>query len=322
MNVNGSMIFWNELKGCVTIDHKPTGEYARTLSKHLGGTFYVGRGFLTWACGGKSIVVLEDAAFWRNISPARDIVQKIKGEEPNHWTIGSLARELLDWLGPANSQESCYARSMLEAEQCWRYYRCEPCELQEATMYDLDSYFYNLLNKAPTPNPLITKKRLFWLDPRDDQEAERFQAIKDGVRPHKLLRNAVVGSMVGGSTVTCFCKGKLRRQPTPKGIRQELGITILRTAYELTQLEAEISNAVYSNVDSIIIEGNAEPKVWPLAGLPFKCAGEGYADVWGIGKYKIGEKETAYYKLGGGHRQQIHTPKVETLYHGWVFAAA
>lgn len=318
------LLFWNERRGACLVDsvHPRLG---RELSKRLGGSFFSGRGYLSWSYGSRAITIL-DRSSWVRVESARHIVETITGEVPG-FTIGQLARALVEWIGPAVSTSSVAARRSLE--ECWRFYMCKPCKLEQASMYDLESCFYTLLSRVKTVRPVFTKKDLLWVDEATPGEESRFRRVVEAVAFHKELRNALVGAMIGGATGRFYSKGEPHDFKAKKGPRAELGAAVVRTAYELCQLQAKVAGAVYANTDSIIVEGCEEPLIWSAAQLPYRLLARGPGDVQAIGKYQVGTqgqpyfKRTAYYRDGDDFCvEQEPSRVVNPTYHAWVYQAA
>lgn len=313
----GAMNFQTISSECVSVNYLDR-RWCKELSERFGGNFFVGRGgHITWQCGRNSVKVINE----RNlpmIEDARDIAVQLVGD-PCGWTIGSIARKLVAWIGSAGDLPTTLARR--NVIDCWSFKKCNPCTMELGTMYDLDSCFFTILTRAVTLRPRFTTKGLIWTSPEDGEE-QRFRELLEAVKGHKLLRNAIIGAMVGGSKSKAFAKGKSHTFWTNRGPRVELGAAVVRTAYELTMLETNALGAVYANTDAVIVPGDVEPKIWKAAALPYKIVDRGEAVIQGIGLYKIGNTVTKAYRPDPFRFPNIVCdPKSEPepIYHSWIY---
>jgi len=304
------------------MDASPSGRLALELSNRLPGNFYYsGRGSITWLNGSRSVTLIMDRAV-DSVIDGRRIVEALTGSV-HGWTIGQLAKELVAWIGPPDRTSTRQAIASLK--DYWKFCLCTPCTSGDAALYDLESCFYSILSRVKTVRPYFSTRGLLWLDAENPAEETRFRLLVGAVKDHKALRNALIGAMVGGIGETSsqyWHKGRMIPFKTIRGPRVELGAAVVRSAYEIVQLEAQASSAFYANTDSIIISGDKGPKIWPMAGLPFRLLARGEADVQAFGQYRVGHKATKSYNPGSGFPAIEHNPElVEPIYCPWLLSA-
>lgn len=236
--------------------------------------------------------VLMDAAKWPVVDAARSVVSEILGEEAG-FTGGQMARQLLAWLGLGGAP-SPIAKASLDATQ-WHYFLCKPCRLSWAGYFDLRACYWNLLSRCPTLRPVWAVDDVLWMDSTPNTQ-ERWEVLKRALSGCKPVRNALIGAMIGGSTgQIAYSKGGTVSMRSAPGPAFDLGALIVRTGYDVCELEAHHSNAVYANTDCVIIEGEDRPAVWPELDLPFELQAQGETHVCCIGKYRVGSKQTCFY---------------------------
>lgn len=282
------------------------------LSKALDGMIFTGTSHLSWASGSFAVAV-HTVDTWAKLQPVRECAERITGQ-PGRFGIGACARQVSAWLGspePTNPRLSAIVGD-------WHYQRCIPCAMPHAFQFDLTACYYNLLRRVPSLRPVFTDDTIFWLE-SDDAELSRFVRAVDLVADCKPLRNSMIGAFYGGSQRVYLRAGKCHRFTTAPGTRQALAAAIVRTAYEVCQLQADVSSASYANTDSVITDsGRAE--FWESVGLPYTVGAAGPAIVQAIGKYAVGSKQTKPFQTDktGTLRCARESRRVDALYWRWL----
>jgi hypothetical protein len=268
--------------------------------------FYLSEYALTWVRGSQSYRLIDETK-QTEIEHAQAAVAAIIGE-CRSCSPGGMARELLAWIGHKQHPSELAAESLRECGwhfQCWK-----PGTYQHAQLYDLRGAYFQLLCRLRGPDAVWTRNAI--LDGlAAPQSEERWRRVLDAVKGLKLVRNCLVGAMIGGSDGHhCWHKGEVRKIPSKRGPLFNTGALIVRTLYEVCELEAEHQETVYANTDSVMIEGEAKPVVWPELGLGYRLEAEGEATVRGIGVYAIGEKRTRWFGLTQFDQPEWCSPKL------------
>lgn len=273
----------------------PAPDLARLLSYRLPGQFWPGSRAITWRCGRKSTWLLTEAAL-PDLSSCRGIAARLGVEDPP-WTLGGICRALLKLLG-AEHRPSFHMREELLAPG-WHFHLCRPGTYQGATMYDIQAAYHTILTKMPAPFPHWNDRETFWGTFRDHRQERLWMAILEALGEEKLLRNTFTGTMAGSSKrVPFWCKGEKKYVKAQFGPLRPAAWLTVRSVYELCSIAAKQTNAVYANTDCVITTGEA-PEVWERAGLRHTCKAQGLADVFAVGIYRVGEKQTLSYGAGG-----------------------
>lgn len=274
------------------------------MSSELGGVFHVGSQAITWQMGSASVVMVSEAAV-ASLLAGREIVARLTGEAQG-WTVGQQVRALLRWLGWGR-ESSERGRAML-AECKWHYLRSRPGKLSAACMWDLSAAYYTSLLRLPSPAVILTDRAPIFAAGTEEQEERWFRLVR-GVGGHKPMRNSLVGCMAGGgNSGWAYHRGRLHQQGARRGPLHDAAALIVRTTYDLCELEAKASKAVYANTDCIIAEGGRVPAVWPEFGFDFTLDAHGPAEVIAIGSYRVGNKQTQLYRLGHRHEELVESP--------------
>lgn len=303
--------FSDERHGVIITDRPPKNG-ALKLSATLPGMIFIGGSHISWVSGSYAVAI-HTAETWEKLQPIRATAQAITGEL-GRYGIGACARQLAAWLGkpePGNPRLREYTGD-------WHYQKCTPGIMDHAYQFDLSACYFNLLRRVPSLTPSFSSNEVFWRSTAS-QDAERFRRLIDGVAGTKPLRNALVGAFFGGSSQIYLHKGKTQRFRTAPGGKMALAALIVRTAYEVCQLQADISGAVYANTDSVICSENTAG-FWADLGLPFTLGASGPANVQAIGKYKVGLKETKTFTQDktGTLRSARESRRVDPVYWRWL----
>jgi hypothetical protein len=310
VSVIGSEIA-DERHGCI-ITNVPPKDGARRLSTVLPGMVFIGSSHISWASGSYAVAV-HTGDTWERLQPVRMASQAITGE-PGRFGVGACARHVAAWLGPPEPTNPRLRQYVGD----WHYQRCRPCQIPQAYQFDLSACYFNLLRRVPTLRPVFAGDDVFWLH-TDDSEAARFARLVDAVSDCKQLRNALIGAFYGGSEQTYLRQGKAKRFRTAPGSRAGLAAVIVRTAYEITQMQADLSDAAYANTDSVISECD-RAGFWSDIGMPYVLGAAGPANIQAIGKYCVGEKKTKTFLADktGTLRSARESRRFDTSYWRWL----
>lgn len=240
------------------------------------------------------------------------------------WTYSRIARQIGEWIG-IKDLPAAPPRGLIER---WHYQQVIPCTIDNCVMYDLKAAYFMLACRAPSLLCEIDlgRDRTTWLSMPVLAES-RWETIKPILIPLKRLRLAVVGvSMTGYSThddarASYYCKGKLcrmaSRAPT---CFQSCALWTVRSAYEITQMQAKESRAFYANADCVASDCK-RVSYWDDLGLPYAIKGKGTLDLNGVGNYRIGNVSTKPYQKFGAKSLTVTTPYLydRPVYHLAIF---
>lgn len=270
-----------------------TPQVARELSEQVGGMVYLGPTSLTWVMG-RNACRMVNWELREEIERAQAHVAALTGA-CEAVSPGGMARELLEWVGHSQTPSSL-ARAAVEACQ-WHYVRTRCGHHGEGAQYDIRRAYHQLLQRLPGPEVVWAgDEPMFGM--ADPEVEERWAAMVRAVEGLKQVRNCVVGCMLGGGPgVHCWHKGQVRRLPGKPGPMYNTAALVVRTLYEVCELEAESGEAVYANTDSVMLLGGQIPTVWPDLALGYRLEAAGEVEVRGIGSYRVGPKETGWYRL-------------------------
>jgi hypothetical protein len=288
---------------------------ALALSAQVGGQVWWSNSGLTWVRGRATQYAVRADALG-DVLRARAVCESV-GADPA-WSVGACARALLAFVGRGGTFSEHAKRAVAGR---WHYYRVRVATGEQGELWDIDSAYYQLLCRAPSPFPVfISPDRWLWAWGTSEQ-MERWARVLIGVGAEKVLRNAIVGCALGadGSTV-CACKGELLRVK-PRGTGWVgIGALVVRTLYELTGAGASETQAVYSNTDCVLVPERTQqpPRVWRDAGLACSLRATGAYDVRGVGVYRIGTHATKPYQTAST-RQPAPLPEMSSAWQ-WEIA--
>jgi hypothetical protein len=268
-----------------------TDYLARALSLRLGGQWWVGPSAVTWV-NGRNCCWLVDSDAVARACEARAFCVRL-GASGAGWTIGSCARALLRWAVPP--QAPTKPADELRPGKEWGYHHCEPGIMEAATLYDLDSAYWHLLKRLPSPHITPLPKRLIF-HPLAPDARERWALLLSEIRLDKGLRNTLVGTMAGSEGgAKRYCRGEVIPWSGARGPLRAAAHLVVRTCYELTGLAVSETKARYANTDCVITEQGRTPSAWGRHGLPYSVRAEGEGDVRAVGIYRVGWHQTKLY---------------------------
>ena len=261
----------------------------------LGGQWFVGKRSVTWVYGTQFTAYLCHPKAKAKIQKARALVHKITGEEDPPYSIPACARRGLKWVGLTQEPRGSGER-LLEGVD-WHYQLCRPGYYARAWLWDIRGCYYTLLCRAKSPILYLLEDEVLFDSMRGmGAELERWRSFLHQIRAHKGMRNSLVGSMAKDGGGKYWHNGKeLIREPGFGPLRP-LALWVVRIAAELTYLAALETKAVYANTDAVITEyRSAPPEIWERTGMKVKLVAAGDADIRGLGIYRVGDHETAWY---------------------------
>lgn len=320
-------------------------DLACMLSCNLPGQIWVGSNSACWVYNKQSLYLCVKNRL-EGIKAARDIVRQLTGlpEEKIRCSAAGCARHLLEWVDIR--QTDGRALDSIGACDSWAYQYCDPTDLPQGYLWDVESCYYLLLCRAPSPRVILLAGKLKWC-PIEREEMQRWQAMLKAAGPHKGIRNSFIGQMYAQSNGTFYSGGESnqkdkaiellraedgvtlyqtgahldalddRAKEEPKQARpgplRPLACLIVRSAYELCAMAARESNAIYSNTDCVITAQPESPRIWAKYGLKVKLKGVGPTSVHTLGYYRVGDESTIPYQKGKeGYRPRMSFDDYQT----------
>lgn len=277
---------------------------AYELAARLPGQVWPGRRSVSWVCGANGPHGrLLDPGDVPAIREAQDTLADLGLRDEMPWSLGRIARALLTWAVPP---ERCPANTdhLLEGIEVG-YHDCRPGEYPQAQMWDVHSYYYTLLERAPSPRVQVGRSGSVHWGALTTEERARWRQMLAVVDRQKVLRNSLVGTAMGakGKRVV-FVRDKERpgralRVPVslPGGPYRGLGLLIVRTGYELCHAAACETDSIYSTIDSVCFVGQSTrgPKAWESLGFECAVKAGGAADIRRRGCWRVGHAQTVPY---------------------------
>lgn len=299
-------------KGAYIIPSLPTGEELRQWSIATTGTIYVGQYFVVHSAGPYSeTYILDNSSRDRTfdkILHARAITQNLLGIDNVGWTFSQMARRITSWLDLSQAVDFD-AQDFLPR---WHYQLAKPGKYESCQMADLTSAYWQVCERAPVPvfrflrdnHGRITE--IAWQRITRVQQ-NKWDAIREQVAANKRLRLTLVGTNAAGvwqgpAPDVAVKTGVMRRgkwvstESAMRGSLAPLSLLAARCTYELTQLQAQSSQAVYSNADCVICRDDLAMDVWDGVGAQYSIKGRGNAVVRGIYAYRVGDVMTKPYR--------------------------
>lgn len=294
------------------------GNLGRRYSALTGGQTWSGQRSITHNRGGSSprrctwMMPLPSLDKGQEDNPladvfsARKVYQILTGEEPRSWSISGLARGMIRWTGleqkASLSRKTPGPCEVFLHGATWHYYRCLPGELREAHLHDMRACYWELASRLPSPYVGVNVKSepiFFRVEP---EKLERWRSLLQAIRPHKKLRNVLIGCCAGGRG-TFWTKGQESKEVRLDGPLRPLALLVVRTAQELCAgaqeaEEASRKGAYYSNTDCVISLEEEAPLLWRELGIPTKLQASGKAKICSIGVYKVGDYATRWFIKG------------------------
>lgn len=263
----------------------------KRASAETNGQWFLGREAIVTSCGPHSAICLHPAVLGAAMK-GRATVAAITGHEQG-WTTGQQARRIVKWLGIKRRASSLAAQRLAETE--WHYRLCSPGWFEYGELWDIRAAYWQIVRRFETPAIIWTDEGFIpvWVD---DETMLRWQILMERLEPDKRLRNALVGAMIGGGQGTiAFKRGELFSLPRVRGPMHDLGAAVVRICYEACELQAQHSDAVYSNTDNVIMPSRGRPTVWDDLGLTSRMQSRGDVDVRCVGCYRVGDRATDFY---------------------------
>lgn len=273
----------------------PTPALAKACSLVEGGQWLGASGALVWVNGREARWLVD----WRcveGVTEARAVCERL-GVPVRSWTLGGVARQLLEWTGVRHRHLACSDPELRGVR--WAYQRCVPGEFPACVLSDLTGAYHQVVRRLPSPC-------LDWLDgkpcwrPLGGEEAERWALAVRAAAKCKPLRTRLLGCMIGGGRgCVAYHRGELVRRKSQRGPLVTAGLLVARTVYELCALQANEDGALYANTDCVVTVHGERRAVWERYGYPYRTVARGEADIVSLGCYRVGEKQTRWYGAGG-----------------------
>jgi hypothetical protein len=279
---------------CMTAE-APWGwqEACKRLSAVNPGQWWPRESGLTWKLGSLVLYVNEVGVMY-DVRQSRACLELL-GIDPV-WTIGGNARLLLRWIGPSEGLNR-NAEKMLAGAGIG-YHDCIPGEYPYAQYYDVSSCYFRLLQRLPTLRLLLAGDKLL-RKPLRPSEAAKWRDLLEAVERVKLLRNSLWGAALGSlEPIPFYAKGEQQWKSSYGGPFRTAGILVGVSAWELCREASIEAHSVYSMTDSVVSPDRSRPRSWDAVGLPVRVDASGEAHVCMRGIYRVGKKETYYYKMG------------------------
>lgn len=268
---------------------------ARALSFVEGGLWIAGAQALTWV-NGRQCCWLIDWRTWEAVRSAKEIAARL-GVPVRSYTLGGCARALLKWCGIVERHWECSDVAL--GGYRWAYQQNEPGHYEGMALTDLAGAYHQVVSRLPSPRVVWTAEGPLWA-PLVGEEAARWQTLLDVAAEHKGLRTRLLGCMIGGgSGALTYHRGQRVKLTTGAGPLKTAGLIVARTVYELCGLEAAASGAVYANTDCVVTPAGSARSVWDHYGYRYRVEAVGAADLVALGCYRVGDRQTAWYGVGG-----------------------
>lgn len=249
------------------------------------------------------------------VRSAQGVVRQLIPNAPERWTMGGLARQLFEYVGPAEDsrwhKHNCMntGPDRMLKDITFGYQYVAPGIYEDAVYHDCAAYYFTMFAAMPSLRPIYTPEGILWpLAP--DGEDRRWREVLCAVELHKPLRNTLAGVAMGSyKRIRAYARegerAKLFTLPGSAGPRRTAGLLLVRTGYELTFDTSRQSNTIYSRIDGIMTLGPRFP-AWEKYGFSVKIEHSGAAEICQLGSYKVGEYETKHYKNGLREYKPLH----------------
>jgi hypothetical protein len=165
--------------------------------------------------------------------------------------------------------------------------------------------YWTLWGLLPSLRVTLAGGKLRWHS-EDSAEQERRRLVQERVGAHKLLRNALVGCAAGsGGRLSAWHDGRRCGVRGGYGPLRPAALVVRRVAAELAYLASEEVQSVYTSTDAVVTERGRWPSCWPAAGLVVREVLAGEADIRAPGIYRVGQRDTYFYRLGSMHVHEV-----------------
>lgn len=313
-----------ETQGWRTAAYEAAGELPGFIRPYASGGF-------CWQLGANIGGIVMPPNQHAKVLAARQVVREVTGDvsaEQKLWTVGACSRALLRFVG----EKEVYTKSVerIMNGRAYGYHECtpgryttqedswavdkrrdlfdepmhypNPAYIAPVTLYDVKSYYYDMLCRLPSLRININRQERIRFFPMLPDNRERWIDVLHAIADNKQLRNSIAGSMTGSvKTSVAFTSSgaggtRTINVPGAPGMFRSAGLLVVATGAELCYAQCASTDSVYSSVDSVAIRGAGTPDVWTRHGFTteVKCAGD--AHIIGRGCYKIGQFATKPYK--------------------------
>lgn len=266
-----------------------------------------------------AIWMMKGAEGWILVSPARvqscheahSILLNTVPAGERSWsllpfTYGAIAGRFLKWFGVvAPDYTKAQEKMLLHPSETLAHYRVVPGHYEgPLSLWDVEAYYYSLIQRLPTPLAYVMKKSIAWEVIADD-EMERWNVVVHAIGQHKMLRNALWGKMYGSDKPLVSYSRKHPDGYTHNSNFGPFRITaalVARSAHELTQLQSIGGGSVWSHTDAVVLPAGEEPTIWQSKGLKVKREATGDAFIVDTISYRVGLRKKGLIDLYEGSR--------------------
>ncbi len=281
-------------------------------SAEVSGFVYCADHTFTHAAGAHSEVYIVEAIknpitgerelLLPKLLAAREVTQKLTGIKNVGYTYSQMARTISAWLNIYQMPSQNFKQLI----PTWHYQSFIPGVYDHATMWDMTAAYWQVVQRVDSPRVRFVDGRVEFQPIAVEQRKRwnRLLNIFSDPRAHKQLRLTLVGVNAAGwrdpaetgvRTTVCFHKGVEQKPKNLSGALQPLALLAVRCTYELTQVQSEISRAVYSNADAVVTTFDGEPDYWQSLGVIYRQKAAGASIIRRMGSYLIGDTMTALY---------------------------
>lgn len=283
---------------------------------------------------GISVVANRKAFYLQQANAARDLekpecmltllhdaarVMQELGIEKHGWSLGNMARQLLEYIGPKDQLPG--NADALKIPGAWGFLHARPGYHGEATEYDVKSCYYSLWCRLKSLYPLPINGKVGW-GRQSDAVTERFHKANSAIAEHKKLRNILVGCAVGSQRpfFAVAQDGKWQKRKAIQGRFSGAGMLIVRSAYEMCREVADSSYSYHSAVDSVIVGPQANLSAWADSGMTVRMKASGDTDVKAWAAFKCGEHVSTPYDPNMYYCRADAMPKAPeyTYFRSWL----
>ena len=313
--------------GVYLTDRKPRGAICRELSRRFSGIWRVTSYSYSNQRGNQPSEYWIHSSEIQSVEAARTVAANLIDGNPGY-TYPKMARQICEYL---DLRQPAVKRVLEIVPPGWHYQHAETIEGYYAYLYDLTSAYWQIVARCESPIFTIADRAIIWR-PLYREQQRRWDQVRDAFASGaaKKLRLALVGVNAAGwnrdglrdtSSINAFCRGEpYIERPCSAGL-QAVAIMAVRCIYEVTQLQAEKSSAIYSNADCVISTDRGVD-VWQSLGLQFRLVAEGPTAINSIGAYRVGERQTELFHLNSRYIESKRARAIETIWYDRILKAS
>lgn len=235
-----------------------------------------------------------------DILRSRIAVAELTGTDDPEWTYPALSRQVIQWTGI--QQRKIHTAQLLIPE--WHYQYCLPCITNDAAIYDMTAAYWQCAARARSPIFDLIDGKIIWRSLTIEQQ-EKWDRVREQLAPYKKLRLALIGACAAGWNrsrqnwhgADHWRGGEPRHCGAPPSALQPLALLSVRSTYELTQIQSDLAESIYSNADCCTTETCSKMEYWDYCGVDYKLRARGPGEIRAVGAWNIGGTHTKTYEM-------------------------